>query len=530
METSPRNPDTAAEPIQRPSALISRMIAALIVLGALLVALGAGAVWGVRHAAVDIIKAEQSFHQLGNAHAIEAAFNRYLLREIARRLDSDGDPAESIEAARLRGALYAYRRAIAEEIATSADEVERQQERGELVRANAIASLFETIETEAMHDRIAPASFGAIDHARGFLSRIAEYRDQNVQALLLEVKLDERQEAEAAFERLEALKSLLFGVGGGLSAAFMTGAIIYGWLFYGRLLAPIKKLTLAAEGLGSLDANARAPTDLPREFWPLVDRFNAMAERIGTERARLEAQVARRTEALETANAELKRIDDSRRSFFANISHELRTPVTVLLGEAQVALRRRDDPSSMAEALDRIAATSAFLGRRLDDLMKLARSEDGRLTLTRAPMDLSEAVGDAVALASSYALANDVRLDFQQTGPAPIDGDAEALRQAALVLIDNAVKVSPIGGVITIDVAQEERRATLRIVDQGPGFDQSEPEQLFERYAQGSAGRGRGGSGLGLSIAHWIVGQHNGSLRAFNAPDGGAVLELEIPR
>ena len=515
---------------RRPSALLAPMILALIAFAIALGVLGWMAIWGVKQANVDLLKAEQSFQQLENARAIEAAFNRYILREIVRRIDGPGDVRESREAARLRGELHAYRLTITSEIAASISEEERQAEREELIKVNRLAALFETIETEAFQDRIVPPNFLAVDHANGFLSRTVNDRDEPFRAILFDINQDESLEAQDAFKSLERLRDNMLLLGGGLSIALLAGAFGYGWMFYRQLLTPIRRLTVAAEGFGGGESGVRAPTNLPREFAVLANRFNSMAERIETERSRLEMEVALRTADLEAANQELQKIDQSRRRFFANVSHELRTPTTVLLGEAQVALRRRDCASTMAEALERIAASGAFLRRRLDDLMKLARSEDGQLTLTFGPMDFAEAARDAVRIARAYAEANEVSLDVQIEEGAEIQGDAEALRQAALVLIDNAVKFSPIGGSVMVHASIEADRVLLSVNDTGPGFETDTPDKLFDRYAQESTGRGRGGSGLGLAIAHWIVQQHNGVMRARNNEEGGAIVEMELPR
>ena len=103
------------------------------------------------------------------------------------------------------------------------------------------------------------------------------------------------------------------------------------------------------------------------------------------------------------------------------------------------------------------------------------------------------------------------------------------MRQAALALIDNAIKFSPPGGTVTVSAEITGDRAAFSVADQGPGFGGA-TDALFDRYAQESAGRAAGGSGLGLAIAKWIAEQHGGSISAADRPEGGAVVTLEIPR
>jgi len=514
---------TPDAPLSRPilrDPIAARLLGALAALVLAFVALGALALWGARETTREIVRAEASLNRLENVRAMEAAFNRYLLREIGRRLDGETDAAESQEAAVLRGALRLYRRAVAERIA-AARPAEIGAARAELIRARSLMSLFEAIETESMLDR---SGGGA---ARGYLARIAGERDGVFRSIVSEALEAERAEAAEAYAALEALRRTLALGGAGLALAVLSAATLFGALFYRGLMRPIRGLAAVAEAFGAGARDARAPRDLPGAFSALAQRFNAMADRIGSERERLERQVAARTAALERANAELTRVDATRRRFFANVSHELRTPVTVLLGEAQVALRAPGEAPALRGALERIAASGGYLRRRLDDLMSLARSEDGALTLTFAAVELNGVVGAAVDAARGYAQASEIALDFT---PAPqtvaARGDAGALRQAALALIDNAVKFSPPGGRVAVRVTQAP--PGFCVADQGPGFGDADVAALFEPYAQAADGRRAGGAGLGLAIVRWIAEQHGGAVRAQNRSEGGALMRFTL--
>jgi two-component system, OmpR family, sensor kinase len=250
-----------------------------------------------------------------------------------------------------------------------------------------------------------------------------------------------------------------------------------------------------------------------------------MAERIGSERRRLSGEVAARTAELQAANDRLAAIDTARRRFFANLSHELRTPVTVLLGEAQVALRAGRAGRAGAgerEALERIAASGGMLRRRLDDLMRLARSEEGELSLDLGPCDLGEAVRSAVEAARAYAATKEVELALDDGPSCRVNGDPEALRQAALALIDNSIKLSEPGSAVHVRICP----GGFEVADRGPGFEGADPAALFERYAQEGPGRRAGGSGLGLAIVKWIADQHGARVSARDRPGGGAVFSM----
>ena len=513
---------SAPAPARVRPTIVTRMLLALAGLLLLLAAMGALSVWGVMRAEAELRRAEHSLIQLENARAIEAAFNSYLLGEIDRRLRGGGDPAESREAGHVRGALLTYRRLIGAEISASDSEAERTAERAELTRASALSEIFETVETRSVLDRIAGRHFAAGRAARAFQDEVVQGQDAAFRAIVAEVVEDERAESLSALLALEDLRSNLAIAWTTLAAVFLAAGAGFGIAFHRDLMRPIRALTAAAEGVRAGEAPQPIRDPLPGEFQGVADRFNAMAERIGSEQRRLRDKVDARTAELRAANERLAAIDAARRRFFANLSHELRTPVTVLLGEAQVALRAG---SGEREALERIAASGGTLRRRLDDLMRLARSEEGELSLELGPCDLGAAVRSAVDAARAYAATTEVALDFRDGPACRVHGDPEALRQAALALIDNAIKLSEPGTEVQVRLLPDG----FAVADSGPGFDGSDPAQLFERYVQESPGRRAGGSGLGLAIVRWIAEQHGARIHAEERPGGGAVFRVAFP-
>lgn len=517
MDISP----ATARPVRTRATIVTGLILALAGLVMLLATLGGLTIWGVRSVEAQRLRANQSLAQLENVRAIDAAFNRYLLGEVERRLRGGGDPSESREAAILRGALLNYRRTIGAEIALSASDTERASERAGMIHANALAELFETIETRSILDRLAGRDFDSGEAARNFLRDAVEGRETAFRAVIAEVIEDERTEAARAFAAQEDLRSQVTVAWLVLAVAFLVAAGGFAFAFYRGLIRPIGILSVAAEGMGTSAGPNRIEGRLPGEFSLLANRFNAMAERIGSEQQRLQREVAARTDELEAANARLSKIDAARRRFLVNASHELRTPVTVLLGEAQVALRAR---SGEREALERIAASGGYLKRRLDDLMRLARSEDGELTLTMAPCDLGTVAGEAVNAARAYAAASETTIAFEPGAPIPLNGDAEALRQAVLALLDNAIKFSPPGGIVGVRLMPRG----IEITDSGPGFEGADPAALFERYVQEGAGRRAGGTGLGLAIVKWIADKHGARICAEERAGGGALFRMEF--
>ena len=487
--------------------------AAVVILLAVLAGL---TLYGFQRSDADLLRARQSLTQLENARAIEGAFNRYLYEELGQRLNQTASENASPYSQRLSGALDAYWRTINEEVASDPGDTERD----ELVRAAALSDLFEAIEADAAWERASPQASGA-DRATFFLNEIASNRDEVFSAVVFEILQDERAEAQAAFTSLEDLRRALLLTGGLLAVAFAIVLAGFAYLFYRGLLSPIRRLGAATEGFDETGAVGRAPEDLPLEFARLARRFNRMAAVIEGNQQRLKSEVAARTAELEAANTSLTRIDKARRAFFASVSHELRTPVTILRGEAQIGLKV---PGDERGALERIEANSGYLKRRLDDLLKLARSEDGELELKFDDARVDDVIADAVLAAEAYAHANETDILFERGPPITIGADAEALRTAALALIDNAVKFSPPGGVIHVTTSA----TGFSVEDDGPGFGDISPDQLFERYAQSGEGRNLGGAGLGLAIVKWIADKHDAILTAEDRATGGARIKLDF--
>jgi signal transduction histidine kinase len=240
---------------------------------------------------------------------------------------------------------------------------------------------------------------------------------------------------------------------------------------------------------------------------------------------RLSGDVAARTQELAT-------IERSRRLFFAKVSHELRTPVTVMRGEAEVAL---SDPGGRIEplrdALDRVVANAEFLEHRIEELLSLARAENGELQLDMQTLDLGRIVEGARQATAAYARSLDVALDYAAPDlPLMVRGDARWLQQALVAMLDNGVKFSPIGGKVSLAMRGDESGATISIGDQGAGIPAGELPRIFDAYYQTETGRERGGTGLGLALARWIIERHGGSIGAGNAPTGGCVMTIVLPR
>ncbi len=238
---------------------------------------------------------------------------------------------------------------------------------------------------------------------------------------------------------------------------------------------------------------------------------------------RLANEVAHKT-------AELAMIDRSRRLFFAKASHEMRTPITVMRGEAEVALADpAAEPAALREALGHVIANAEFLEHRIAELLALARADDGQLHLADEPIDLTALVQGAGDAARRYARSAEVALAVETpVPPITVQGDSRWLQQAVLAIVDNAVKFSPVGETVTVRLTRTADAARIDIVDQGSGVADEALPRIFDAYYQADAGRSRGGTGLGLALARWVVEHHDGTIRAANGALGGCTVTIDL--
>lgn len=226
-------------------------------------------------------------------------------------------------------------------------------------------------------------------------------------------------------------------------------------------------------------------------------------------------------ESLTAQRASLRR----QREFAADASHELRTPLTVIRSSVEYLRRHAEQPvAQVGDALVDIDAEVSNLTSLVEDLLLLARSDSGAISLERVPVDLDEVAIDATAALGKQAEAAGVHLEVDPE-PAPILGDAARLRQLVTILVDNAIRHSQSGGMVRVAI---RAGATLTVDDGGQGVAEEHRARVFDRFWQ-APGAPDGGTGLGLAIAKWIADHHDGTIAVDASPLGGARFTVTLP-
>jgi PAS domain S-box-containing protein len=230
---------------------------------------------------------------------------------------------------------------------------------------------------------------------------------------------------------------------------------------------------------------------------------------------------------------EADRANRAKDEFVATLSHELRTPLTAMLGWA-VALRTgRLEPEQSERALESIERNTRHQARLIDDLLEISRIAAGKLDMERRPVDLREVVASAVESIRSDAATNGVELKMA-TPPAEVlvRGDATRLEQVVLNLVSNAVKFTPRGGRVTVEIGRTGAVARLTVADTGLGIEPDVLPHIFEtfRQADGTSTRRHGGLGLGLAIVRHLVHAHGGQVEAHSdGRDRGSAFVVMLP-
>jgi len=275
---------------------------------------------------------------------------------------------------------------------------------------------------------------------------------------------------------------------------------------------PIKRMTDTAAAIAGGDLSHRVPEADPRtEAGELGVALNQMLGRI------------------EEAFAERTRSEERLRRFVADASHELRTPVTTVRGYAELfRAGGLDDPAELAEAMRRTEQEAVRMGALVDDLLHLARLDQGR-PLAREPVDLAAMADDVVR--DTRAVDPGRPVVAHTDGPVVVTGDDARLRQVVANVVGNAVVHTPPGTPIEVRVRREPTAAVVEVVDEGPGMPPDVAARAFERFYRADPARSRhqGGSGLGLSIVQATVAAHGGTVELDTMPGAGTTVRIVLP-
>lgn len=313
--------------------------------------------------------------------------------------------------------------------------------------------------------------------------------------LMLGMSLAETEGTLAAFDRLVA--------GGAL--VFLVLAAVGGLFLSRQALRPVAASIGAARRLDPENLAERLPlTGAGDELDELAATINGLLDRLSD----YHAQIIR---------------------FTADASHELRSPLAAMRAAVEVALQRPRAPEDYRNVLASLGDQCERLTALVNGLLLLARADAGEVAMRREAVDLADLARDVAELFEPLADERGIRLVEEDAGPVIVPGDPSRLRQLITNLVDNAIRFTEPGGLVTVRVEGTGERAGLRVSDTGIGVPEEHLPHIFERFYQADVARTTGG-GLGLSICRWIVKAHGGTIEAVSGRIRGAEFVVTLPR
>jgi len=244
-------------------------------------------------------------------------------------------------------------------------------------------------------------------------------------------------------------------------------------------------------------------------------------------------EVQELTQAFNEMNSRVQASQKSQREFVANVSHELKTPLTSVQGFAQAILDgTADTPESRQQATRVIYDEAGRMHRMVLDLLELARLDAGTLDLQRLPVDLPALLNNVAEKFTPQARAAQLSIRVETTALPTVTGDGDRLAQVFTNLVDNALKNTPAGGSVTLRAALTGSEVQVNVVDSGAGISPEALPHIFERFFQADPSRPGGekhGTGLGLAIVREIVKAHGGKISVCSAPGTGSTFTVTLP-
>jgi two-component system phosphate regulon sensor histidine kinase PhoR len=380
-----------------------------------------------------------------------------------------------------------------------------------VTRARALAS-------GARDERLSLSDSDELSGLAGSFNRMADELDRTMRAL--------GQERDRVHATLESLTDGVLALGATAELSSVNGAAL-------RLLGlervatgtPLLEIIRAPELLEIVEAAQQGRTAHAEFVWQGSPRRTLLATAAPQSAAGTCVIVLRDV-------TELRRLETMRRDFVANVSHELRTPVSIISANVETLVSGAlADPQRADEFLGAVQRNAERLSRLVNELLDLSRIEAGSVEVDLKPMTAESAVGAVIDLLETRAHGRGLSLELAVEDDVSFVGDARSFEQVLVNLVDNAIKYTPRGGSVGIELRRDGGDALIEVWDTGPGVPASHRARLFERFYRVDPGRSRdmGGTGLGLSIVKHLVEVMRGSVGMRPRSPHGSVFWVRFP-
>ena len=302
-----------------------------------------------------------------------------------------------------------------------------------------------------------------------------------------------------------------------------------------RLLKPLDRIAQTAQRLSDEAGSRRAAEAEQARRGLDEEKFHNLEHAIeqidiGDKLSTGDKDLAGLEDAINDLLARMHAAYRQQAQFVSDASHELRTPIAVIQGYVKMLDRwGKDDETVLDESIAAIKTETEHMKTLVEQLLFLARGDSGRQQMNPEPMDLAALAAEVLG---EYRMIDESH-EWRQgaLSPAPVSADPALIKQAARVLVDNAVRYTPAGGSIRLSAGSEKGESWLEIQDGGIGIDEEDVPRIFDRFFRADPARARqsGGTGLGLSIARWIVERHDGRFEVVSRPELGTRIRVYLP-
>ncbi|MFA6051091.1 MAG: ATP-binding protein [Methylobacter sp.] len=516
-----------------------RLAVVIVVSFGFVLFLGITLYWGSNQVALYFQRSQAAYEAFDHYERLSQEAYRHFKQRMDRLITADPTAEAGVESSkhRLYEAMQELRNTAVKTSTAGSHTPDKPAELERVAHFTAFldASEYRFDEVERLRQQ------GKYEMAVQALSKFSEEEiDGKFQPLIDAAINAEREKAGKAKQELEDLvaQSRWIAILASLIAAIFS--LTSGAILLRGVRKPIETLMKGTDEIASGNLDYRISLDTRDEFAYLASHFNQMAQELELQqnklregRAVLEKRVTERTFELHKLNEELKRMDSARRAFLADISHELRTPITVIRGEAEVTLRGRErEAEEYKDALQRIVELSMQLGKYVNDLLFLARTETANLQFEWDSLDLTELVASTVE--DFQVMAEESSISVSLEAPAQsvwVRGDKQRLRQVLFILGDNACRYSNPEGHITVALWVDEKEVSFSLTDQGIGIPAQDLERIFDRHFRSQNARSSrdDGTGLGLPLAKSILKAHGGRITVTSIENSGSTFTVTLP-
>jgi heavy metal sensor kinase len=303
--------------------------------------------------------------------------------------------------------------------------------------------------------------------------------------------------------QLRSLRALAVGAGAAGLALMLAG----GWFLTGRALAPINRISRAAAAVSASN----------------------LSERIDV--SRMESELANLAAAINSAFDRLQRAFEQQTRFTADASHELRTPLSIVLSQADLALKQPRTADEYRQTLEAVRRAGERMRGVVEGLLTLARADGGEIRMKQDRFDLDAVVDETCRLLQPLAASKEVVVS-QRLTTAPVCGDRDRLGEAVANILSNAIRYNAPGGRVDVTLDGTASEVHLQIADTGGGIPADQRDLIFDRFYRVDQARSRtvDGSGLGLAITKWIIDAHGGTITCQAREPVGTVFDVTLKR